>query len=58
MHIYNNYISEMQEQVNRVPYCYPKLFISKKENILDYEFEDLLLINYQTHPQIKMKMNV
>ena len=56
-HIYKNLIEQMKEQVNRIPYLFPKLYIKKRECITDYTFDDLTLIGYQTHPQIKLVMN-
>ena len=56
-HIYKNLIEQVKEQLTRTPYPYPKLFLNKKNDITDYQFDDLTLVGYQTHPQIKLTMN-
>lgn len=58
VHIYNNLVEQTKTQLKRDPYVYPKLFINKKENIEDFEFSDLTLVNYNPHPAIEMVMNV
>lgn len=58
VHIYNNLIEQTKTQLERVPRVYPKLFINKKEHIEDFEFSDLMLVNYNPHPHIEMVMNV
>lgn len=58
-HLYEDHIDAVKEQLKRVPYSFPTLKINKlSNNITDYEWEDLQLINYQCHPTIKMKMVV
>ena len=56
-HIYEEHLSEMEEQVKREPYEFPKINIkSKRENIDDYVLEDFEILDYKHHPSIKMKM--
>ena len=56
-HIYDDHIIPLREQLNREPYEFPKLTITKKyENINDYTIQDFELQNYQFHEPIKMKM--
>lgn len=57
-HVYNNLIEQARKQTEREPRPYPKLFINKKENIEEYEFQDLELLCYDPHPSIEMVMNV
>jgi dihydrofolate reductase/thymidylate synthase len=57
VHIYNNLVAQVKEQINRTPNIFPKLFINKKENIEEFEFSDLQLLNYNPHPPIELIMN-
>ena len=58
-HIYEDHILHAKEQINNKPYMFPKLnIINRKENINDYEISDFEIINYEHHPQIKVKMVV
>ena len=55
-HIYLNHIEALTEQCTREPYPFPKLEITKKENVDDYTSNDFKLIGYKYHPSIKMDM--
>jgi thymidylate synthase len=47
----------MKEQITRNPYPFPTVSIKQvRENINDYQIEDFILENYQSHEAIKMKM--
>ena len=57
-HIYLNQLEACKEQIKRIPKVYPKLYIKKKlENITDYKYDDLILINYNSMDKISIKMN-
>jgi thymidylate synthase len=54
VHIYDNHVDQVQEQLSREPYEYPTLSFNRKpESIFDYQFEDLELVNYVHHPSIR-----
>jgi thymidylate synthase len=56
-HLYKNHYEAAQEQINRTPYPFPQLNIKNyHDNIEDYEYEDIEMINYMSHPAIKTKM--
>jgi thymidylate synthase len=56
-HLYKDHYDAAQEQINRVPYAFPQLNIKNyRNNIEDYQYEDIELINYMSHPAIKTKM--
>lgn len=57
-HIYVNHIEQIKEQIDRLPYPFPKLEIREKKDIDKYTFEDLLLSNYKHHPAIKATMAI
>ena len=58
-HVYKNHIEPLKEQLNRVPYPFPKLKIKfKRDKIEDYVYEDFVLMDYKCHKPIKMEMAV
>lgn len=61
-HIYINHIDELKKQLNRKPYKQPKMLINKELNSLkDIEnltIDDFQLLNYKSHPKIKLKLSV
>ncbi|AOB29768.1 thymidylate synthase [Bordetella sp. H567] len=53
-HIYSNHFEQVELQLSRQPYPYPKLRIKRKPaSLFDYEYEDLEVVDYQSHPHIK-----
>ncbi|AMB60441.1 thymidylate synthase [Microterricola viridarii] len=53
-HIYENHIEQVTEQLSREPYPYPTLEITaERPSVLDYEFEDFAVRDYQHHPAIR-----
>jgi thymidylate synthase len=58
-HIYSNHQTQVQEQLSRSPYAYPTLHIARKpDSILDYQFADFEIRDYQYHPAIKAPVAV
>lgn len=58
-HIYNNHFSQVELQLSRTPYPYPRLHIQRRpDSIFDYAFDDFELIHYQHHPAIKANVAV
>jgi thymidylate synthase len=55
-HIYENHIEPLKKQIIRPSYTMPIIQINKKNNIDDYEFNDIKIKNYKYHPTIKMDM--
>jgi len=59
VHIYENHIKPLEEQMNRNPYKSPTLHIKQKKDCIDdYEIDDFILNDYFHHPKIKMDMIV
>ena len=57
VHIYDDHIEQVKEQISREPYPFPTLeILNKKENINDYVIEDFKINDYQHHPPIKGAM--
>ena len=46
-HLYNNHLTQAEEQLSRSPLEPPQIKVSQKTSIDAYEFEDFELINYQ-----------
>lgn len=58
-HIYSNHYEQVEEQLSRDPYPYPRLrVVNPKPSIFDYEFEDFELVDYRHHPTIKAPIAV
>ncbi|KHL01791.1 thymidylate synthase [Sinomonas humi] len=58
-HIYDTHLEQVQEQLSREPYPYPKLsLVRKPESIFDYRFEDFEVADYRHHPAIKAPVAV
>ncbi len=56
-HIYDNHIEKLKEQSERKPLPFPTLEIVRKhEKIEDYEMNDFVLRDYNSHKPIKMDM--
>ena len=53
-HIYDNHIDQVREQLTRDPYPYPTLrFARRPDSLFGYEYEDLIVEDYQHHPAIR-----
>jgi thymidylate synthase len=59
VHLYQNHIDPIQDQLEREPYELPTLKLSDKEikDLSDYEVEDFILENYKSHPAIKLPLS-
>ena len=52
-HLYLNHLDQVDEQLKRKPFPLPKMSITKDiKNILDIEYEDFSLEDYESHPHI------
>lgn len=53
-HLYTNHFDQARLQLSRSHYPLPELKLNKEiKNIFDFRFEDIEIINYQSHPTIK-----
>jgi len=59
-HIYLSHVDGLKEQLKREPFPLPKLLINKElsslDDILNLNIDDFELINYQSHPAIKLEL--
>ncbi|MGO4593539.1 thymidylate synthase [Leifsonia sp. 2TAF2] len=59
VHIYDNHVEQVTEQLTRDPYPAPQLrFARKPDSIFDYRFEDFVVEDYQHHPAIRAAVAV
>ena len=58
-HIYLNHIEQVELQLSRDPMPLPTLKLNEEvKNIEDFKFEDIDILNYNSHPPIKGKISV
>lgn len=58
VHIYDNHLDAVHEQLQRSPHALPELQFNKKSDIFSYEIADFTLLNYQSHPKISAEIAV
>ena len=59
LHLYNNHVEQARLQLRREPYPLPHMEINPDVNsIFDFEFDDFMLVDYQSHPHIKAEVSV
>ncbi|GGM18461.1 thymidylate synthase [Promicromonospora citrea] len=57
-HIYDNHVEQVETQLARDPYPYPSLRLAPRDSIFDYEYEDVEVLGYVSHPAIKAPVAV
>ena len=61
-HIYQHHVSSMQELLQRESFPLPTLIIDRDVRTLDdaeqLAFSDFMLLDYQCHPAVKMRMSI
>ena len=58
-HLYLNHLEQARQQLQRDPYPLPLMKINPEvKNILDFEYDDFELVNYQAHQHIKAPISV
>ncbi|WP_345250186.1 thymidylate synthase [Pigmentiphaga soli] len=58
-HLYNNHFEQVELQLSREPYPYPRLAIRRRPpTLFDYEYEDFAFVDYRSHPHIKAPVAV
>ena len=58
-HIYLNHLEQVKLQLTREPMPLPTLKLNKDvKNIEDFKFEDIEILNYNSHPLIKGKISI
>jgi thymidylate synthase len=58
-HIYDNHVDQVTEQLTRAPFPAPQLRIANhRDSIFDYQYDDLVVENYQHHSAIRAAVAV
>lgn len=58
-HLYLNHLEQAREQLKRTPYTLPVLEVKREvDDITEFEFSDIKLKYYESHPSIKAEMAV
>ncbi|XVK95668.1 thymidylate synthase [Staphylococcus nepalensis] len=57
-HIYSNHIDAIETQLSRNSFEPPQLKINSNASIFEINYEDLEIVNYQSHPAIKAPIAV
>lgn len=57
-HIYSNHMDAVETQLSRDSFNPPQIEINTDKSIFDIEYEDIELINYESHPAIKAPIAV
>lgn len=58
VHIYNNHVEQVMEQISRKPYPLPHIDLSDVKDIWSAQLDDIRLMNYEHHPAITAEMAV
>jgi thymidylate synthase len=58
-HIYSNHLEQVKEQLSRDFYPLPQLKLNSEiTDLFSFTFQDIELVNYQSHPAIKAPVAV
>lgn len=52
VHIYENHITQVVQQLDREPYYFPYLDLNARDSIFDFEIDDVNVLRYRHHPAI------
>src|SRR4051812_16147820 len=53
-HLYRNHLEQVEVQLSRTPFPLPRLELRRKPpSLFDYQFDDIAIVDYQSHPAIK-----
>ena len=59
VHIYKNHVEQIKEITSRDSFPLPTLKLNKNiESIYDFRYDDIVIENYQSHPNIKMDVAI
>jgi thymidylate synthase len=58
-HLYTNHLDQAKLQISRQPMPLPQLKLNSEiTNIFDFKFNDIEVLNYNSHPAIKAEVAI
>ena len=57
-HIYDNHVAQVETQLARAPYPFPRLELRPAPSLFDYGYEHFDVVGYEHHPGIKAPVAV
>ena len=58
-HIYTNHLDQIKLQMSREPKALPSLWLNPEvKSLFDFKYDDIKLLNYDSHPTIKAEVAV
>lgn len=58
-HLYSNHLAQAEQQLGRTPNAPPRLNLNSEVNdLFDFQFDDIEIVDYQPHPHIKAEVAV
>jgi len=57
-HIYQNHLTQVEEQLSREMYTLPEIHITEGKGLFDLTVDDITLVGYESHPPIKAPIAV
>ena len=57
-HLYRNHLEQVDTQLARAPYALPRLQLKRKATLFDYEYDDIAIIDYQSHGALRAPVAV
>ena len=58
VHLYVNHVEQVREQLSREPYPFPTLDLKAAPDLFSYDFDSVVVQDYQHHPPIKAQVAV
>jgi len=58
VHIYDNHVEQVREQLRREPYPFPTLRLHRAPTLFEYTIDDVEVVDYVHHPAIKAPVAV
>ncbi len=55
-HVYENHLDAVKTQLERIPYCFPRIEVEHRDNLEDFSMSDFKLMEYHCHGGIKAPM--
>jgi thymidylate synthase len=57
-HVYDNHVEQVEEQLSREVYAFPRLELRRAASLFDYTFDDMEIVDYKHHPALRAPVAV